>query len=229
MRLLARRRDQLIVKEVRATYGDVPVGPKDIVLDLGANIGASGRLFLDKGAGRVIAVEPDPTSLVFARRNLASKRATVIWAAVGPKRGRMRFYPSAAQPYLSSKLPAKGRRAIGVAVVTLEALMAEYRPTVIKCDIEFGEYDLPALYDLPGHVRVLAMELHVRRDLVTGVVQDDDALRAQRREAADLIASFAAQGFTVLRRKDKQAKSGKVDDDTGLGPLVKSIDAIWVR
>lgn len=228
VRLLARRRDQIIVKEVRKTYGEVPVGPKDIVLDLGANIGASGALFLDKGARRLIAIEPDPSNVILAQRNLR-KRATVLWAAVGAKRGKMTFYPSAAQPYLSSKLPAKGRRGVQVPVVAFGDLLKHYRPTIVKCDIEFGEWDLPELYALPEHVRVLAMELHIRHDLVTGTVQPDADLTAQRQKAVEMMASFAAQGFRVVKRKDKQAKGGPTKDDTGLGPLVKSIDAIWAR
>lgn len=228
MRLLARRRDQLIVKEVRKTYGDVPVGPKDVVLDLGANIGASGLLFLDKGAARVIAIEPDPTSVIFAQRNLR-KRATVLWAAVGAKRGKMAFYPSPKQPYLSSKLPAKGRRGVTVPVVAFGDLLKHYRPTIVKCDIEFGEWDLPELWALPEHVRTIALELHIRQDMVTGIEQAEDVVRAQRRQAAELMASFTSQGFAVLRRKDKHSKAGAVTDDTGLPPLVRSIDAIWVR
>lgn len=228
MRLLARRRDQLIVKEVQKTYGDVPVGPKDVVLDLGANIGASGRLFLDKGAARLIAIEADPTNVIFAQRNLR-KRATVLWAAVGAKRGKMAFYPAPAQPYLSSKLPAKGRRAVQVPVVAFADLLKHYRPTIVKCDIEFGEWDLPELWALPDHVRVLALELHIRHDLVTGTIQPDADLTAQRQKAVELMASFEAQGFRVIKRKDKQAKAGTITDDTGLGPSVKSIDAIWAR
>lgn len=228
VRLLARRKDQLIVKEVRKTYGEVPIGPKDVVLDLGANIGASGALFLDKGAARVIAIEPDPTNVIYAQRNLR-KRATVLWAAVGEKRGRMTFYPAPAQPYLSSKLPAKGRRGVQVPVIAFRDLLKHYRPTIVKCDIEFGEWDLPELYALPAHVKVLAMELHIRQDLVTGTLQSDDALTAQRQTAVDLMASLEAQGFHVVKRKDKQAKAGPMKDDTGLGPLVKSIDAIWAR
>lgn len=228
MKLAARRRDQLIVKEVRKTYGDIKVGPKDVVLDLGANIGASAALFLDNGAGRVIAIEPDPTNVIFAQRNLR-RRAVVIWAAVGATRGKMTFYPAPRQPYLSSKLPAKGRRAVTVPVVAFGELLKHYRPTVVKCDIEFGEWDLTELWSLPAHVRVVALELHIREDLVTGNLQSDDELRAQRRQAADLIASLEAQGFRCVKRKDKQAKAGKVTDDTGLGPLVKSIDAVWSR
>lgn len=218
----------MIVKEVQKTYGDVPVGPKDVVLDLGANIGASGRLFLDKGAARVIAIEADPTNVIFAQQNLR-KRATVMWAAVGAKRGKMMFYPSPAQPYLSSNLPAKGRRGVQVPVVAFGDLLKHYRPTIVKCDIEFGEWDLPELWALPDHVRVLALELHIRQDMVTGVEQSDDVVRAQRTQAADIMASFAEQGFTVLKRKDKHSKAGAVDDDTGLHPLVRSIDAIWTR
>ena len=228
MRLVSRRRDQLIVKEVAKNYGDIAVGPKDVVLDLGANIGASAALFLDNGAGRVIAVEPDPGNVIYAQRNLR-KRALVMWAAVGAKRGKMTFYPAPRQPYLSSKLPAKGRRGVSVPVVAFSDLLSHYRPTVVKCDIEFGEWDLPELWALPAHVRVLALELHIRQDMVTGEAQSDEAVLAQRRQAADLMASLETQGFACVKRKDKHSKAGTVTDDTGLGPLVRSIDAVWTR
>lgn len=228
--LFHRKADQVIVAEVKATYGAMPVRRGDVVLDLGANIGASARLMLDKGAAKVIAVEPDPSNILLAKRNLYRRPATIIWAAVGPKTGRMAIYVRPGKPYLTSTTGDTDRRKAMVPSVTLGGLLTQYRPTIVKCDIEFGEYDLPELRALPAHVRVLALEVHIRYDLVfTNRRQTDDELRAQRRAAADLIAAIEAQGFGVIKRKDKLGKGGAIEDDTGLHPLAKSVDAIWAR
>jgi FkbM family methyltransferase len=230
MRLISRRVDQVIVKEVRVTYAKLPVKPGDVALDLGANIGAASRLMLDKGVAKIIAVEADPTNYRLARRNLAKRPVTLIWAAVGAVNGRTTIWIRPDKPYLSSKLRDDGRVPVKVPSITLGGLLAQYRPSIIKCDIEFGEYDLPELHALPDFVKVLALELHVRHDLVLAHGnQTKEQLKVQRRETAALIASIEGQGFKSVWRKDKQAQTGAVEDDSGLGPLVKSVDAIWSR
>ena len=50
----------------------VQIQPGDIVIDCGAHIGAFSRFALEQGAGKVIAIEPDPTNLLCLKRNLAS-------------------------------------------------------------------------------------------------------------------------------------------------------------
>ncbi len=224
MRLVQRRRDSVIVQEVKKTYAKLPIKRGDVVLDLGANIGAAARLMLDMGAGKVIAVEPDPTNFQIARKNLARLPHTMIWAAVGAKAGRTTFWLRPDKPYLSARMRDDGRVPLKVPMVTLTALLAEYKPSVIKCDIEFGEYDIPELYDLPDYVRVLSLEVHVRHDLVFKTGHGH-----QRQDAASLLAGIEGQGFREVWRRDKLAKDGAVTDDTGLNPLLKSVDAIWSR
>jgi FkbM family methyltransferase len=224
VKLLQRARDRVIVQEVKTTYAKVPIRPGDVVLDLGANIGAAALLMLEKGAAKVIGVEPDPTNLALARRNLPKRKATLIWAAVGSKPGRTTFWLRPDKPYLSSRMRDDGRVPLKVPMVTLGGLLAHYKPSVVKCDIEFGEYDLPELRDLPKFVRALALEVHVRHDLVL-----KNGTGNQREDAASLIAAIEAQGFRQVWRRDKQAKAGPVKDETGLGPLVRSVDAIWER
>lgn len=224
-----RTADKVIMAEVKSTYADLPV-KGDVVLDVGANIGAASRLFLDRGARKVIAIEPDPTNMALLRRNLAKRPAVVIWAAAGANPGRERFHMHTSKPYLSSLLEDKGRHSIMVPVVPLGALFAQYAPSVVKVDIEFGEYDLPELHYLPDFVRSLALEVHVRYDLVfKHKTQTDAELRDRRQQAADLIAAIEAQGFTRASWKVKRAKDRPIEDDTGLAPLTKSIDAVWTR
>lgn len=219
-----RSQDRVIVKEMAVTYGKLPVKKGDIALDLGANIGAASRFMLDKGVSKVIAVEPDPLNLRVAQKNLAKRPAVVIWAAVGRTPGRTTIWCRPDKPYLTSKLREDGRLPVIVPEVTLTGLLGQYHPSIVKCDIEFGEYDLPELRALPDYVKVLALEVHVRHDLVL-----KKGVGTRRKDAAGLLASIEAQGFREVWRRDKTAKDGAVEDDTGLNPLLRSIDGIWQR
>lgn len=233
-----RRSDKVIIDEVPDVYGNVPVARGDVVLDLGAHIGLASRMFLSKGAGRTIAVEADPANLTLLRRNLRRFPATILPAAVGSKPGRTTFYTRSDRGFVGSTLADPTRRRIDVPVVPLSGLLTEYRPTIVKSDIEFSEYDLPELRALPDHVRTVAMEVHIRFvGIFVGRTMDADELRERRLAAADLIASFEAQGFREHWRKDKQvtakqATGGQVaaeDDESGLGPMTKCVCVTWVR
>ena len=230
--------DRLILQEVPGVYGNVPVRAGDVVLDLGAHIGTASRLFLAKGAARTIAIEADPENIPLLRRNLAGKPATVIWSAVGPTAGRTAFYTRADRSYVGSVLADDQRRRLTVPMVPFEGLLRQYRPTVVKADIEFAEYGLPELRALPSHVRVLAMEVHIRYvGVFTGRTLDADGLRANRERAADLIAAIEAQGFRNTWRKDKQVtpkqeaggQGPAAPDASGLGPMTKCVCATWIR
>jgi FkbM family methyltransferase len=225
--------DKLIIAEIRGSYADLPIRRGDVFLDLGAHIGGASRAALDRGAKQAVAVEADPSSVIVLRRNLRGRPARIVWAAVtsAPERA-IPFYTRPDRPHLSSaRADDAGRQRVMVPTVSLGALLDTFRPTVVKCDIEFGEYELPELRALPPTVRVLALEVHVRHDLVfRSVPQSDADLLAQRAAAADLIAAVEAQGFVEVRRKNKQATTGEpVKDDTGLPPRCKSVDAIWER
>ena len=78
--------------ETAAAFGpvDAPpmllrVEPGDVVLDLGAHIGVFTRIALDRGAARVVAVEPDPVSVESLRRTfeveIADGRVVVVEVA----------------------------------------------------------------------------------------------------------------------------------------------------
>jgi FkbM family methyltransferase len=233
--LLYRRsaHDKVILDEVRGVYSAMPVRPSDVLLDLGAHIGATTRLVLAKGAARSFAVEADPATIPVLRRNVRAMPVEVMWGAVGPATGRTKFYARPDRPHLSSTLEERGRIAVTVPMFALDDLLTASGATIVKCDIEFGEYALPRLRDLPPRVRVLAMEVHIRyAGIFDHRSQTPDELTAQRRAAADLIAAVEAQGFREVRRKDKLAKPGQAEareDDTGLPSMCKAVDAIWER
>lgn len=225
--------DKVIVDEVRGVYRDLPIRSSDVVLDLGAHIGATSLLALRKGARRVVAVEADPGNISLLRRNIGT-RATVLWGAVTDEGGLASFYVRTdGRSYLGSVLADPDRRPMDVPAIPLDGLLAKYRPTVVKCDIEFGEYGLPALRSLPRHVRVLALEVHIRyAGIFTGRPQSLEDIARRRIAAAELIAAVEDQGFREVRRKDKQARASEPEalpDATGFPPLTKAVDAIWER
>jgi len=233
--LIYRTSDKLIVDEVPGVYGNVPVAPKDVVLDLGGHIGIAARLFLAKGAARVISVEADPANIPLLRRNLhpLRKRSIIIPAAVGASPGRMPFYTRPDRGYVGSILADPDRRKLMVPVVPFSGLLKAYRPSIVKSDIEFSEYELPEFRFLPDFVRVVAMEVHIRFiGIFSGRTMDADELRERREAAADLMAGMEAQGFREHWRKDKQAKVGEpraAEDRSGLGPMTKCVCVTWVR
>lgn len=230
--------DRLIIDEVKTVYGTVPVQPGDVLLDLGAHIGAASRLLLDKGVSHTVAVEADPVNVAILKRNLAGKPATIFWAAVGAKPGRTAFYTRPDRGFVGSVLADPSRKRIDVAVLPFAGLLKQYRPTIVKSDIEFAEYGLPELRALPDHVRVLTMEVHIRFvGIFTARTMDADELRTRREAAADLIAAIEAQGFREVWRKDKQvtpkqSAGGQLPaapDASGLGPMTKCVCATWER
>jgi FkbM family methyltransferase len=226
--VISRPVDRIIVNEVQKTYADLRIYQGDVVLDLGANIGAASRLFLDRGAAYVMAVEPDPSNVALLRRNLYDRPAIIFSAAVGPKAGHQAFHLHRTKPYLGSSISDRGRRTIRVPVVAFSDLLTRYQPHVVKCDIEFGEYQLD--WTLPNFVHSVALEVHIRYDLVFSTRRQTDAqLREQRVAAAGLFHTLENQGFSLLSSRIKMAKDRPIEDETGLDPLAKSVDAIWSR
>lgn len=136
----------------------------DVLLDIGANIGAVSWRFLNAGVQRVVAVEPEPSNFSILKQNLASAedRSVLVQAAVASTEGSCRLWLNPGRNKgMHSLVPHNGHRTIDVRSVTLQQLIRAHRPTLIKIDIEGGEYGLMSpLGTLPEHVRGLALELH---------------------------------------------------------------------
>lgn len=181
--------DDYVIGE-RRQYLRLEPGSDDILLDVGANIGAVSALFLAQGVRGVIAVEPDPDNAEICRRNLAAwpDRGVVVEAAATATGAETDLYLNAGKNKgLHSTVSRRGREKIRVQSYTLEYLLEFYKPTLLKVDIEGGEYALAStLTGLPAHVRGVAIELHL--------------MRAGWKTAAQLIAEkFPTQGFTAKR------------------------------
>ena len=129
-------------------YGDVSVRPGDTVIDCGAHVGVFTKYALRRGAGRVIAIEPDPTNLACLEANLpeeiAAGKVHVVKVGVWKEQGHLTLSHSDENPAGSSfvhKL-AQGSDVEGIPVLPLDEIVEELkldRVDFIKMDIEGSE------------------------------------------------------------------------------------------
>ena len=195
--------DLNIIRESKAVYQDLSVGPDDMVLDLGGHIGSAAKMFLDAGA-RTFSVEPMVENYEVLCRNLApyEGRAGAVNAAVAPAGvEKLSFYPHLkGHPAMGRTQHVRGRKPVEVKAVSLEDLLEEHQPTIIKCDIEHGEYELPAMKNLPKRVRGLFMELHGKIQIGT-----PNELLPYNKMMLDFEQSLLDQGFEPVMRHVKVA------------------------
>lgn len=151
------------VKECLRNYSDIDVKDK-VVLDLGANIGGFAKMAVDAGAKQVIAVEPCPDN--FAMLQLNSPKSLNLNAAVSEHSDpKCTFYYATSQRNSVSSSTAKRRNSSDISVevdsYNFSALLEQYRPQVLKIDIEGKEYDLLDTIDkIPDFVETVAIEFH---------------------------------------------------------------------
>jgi hypothetical protein len=71
------------------TFRSIAPDSAPLIVDAGANIGASALYFLDAYPGsRVVAIEPEPNNCTLLRRNCSGLPVHLIEAAIGPREGR---------------------------------------------------------------------------------------------------------------------------------------------
>jgi FkbM family methyltransferase len=154
---------------VERTYGMTPVEPTDVVLDIGGNIGAAAEFFLDRGAKYVVSYEPDPDNCRVFRKNMHQSlergHVKLIDVAITMNSGYATLYTNQGpNKACHSLVPKRGYGTINVAAIGLESAINMHRPTIIKCDIEGGEYTLPwEVLAAREYVRVVVMELHTQK------------------------------------------------------------------
>jgi len=122
------------------------VKPGDIVLDCGAHVGVFTDMALRRGAGRVVAIEPDPTNLECLRRNfpseIASGRVIIVPKGVWNQEQIITLYIGAANSGSNSMLLDQNKGKVEVPVTTVDHLVEELhlpRVDFIKMDIEGAE------------------------------------------------------------------------------------------
>jgi FkbM family methyltransferase len=121
-------------------------GKRPLILDLGANIGATAlRFAVHFPAARVIALEPHEGNAALAERNTEGLDVDVRRAAIGPGRGEARIVNPSGEEW-GFRMGTTGDGPV-VAVTTVPDLIAEAAlqglvPFILKCDIEGAEEKL---------------------------------------------------------------------------------------
>eukprot|EP00928_Gymnodinium_smaydae_P082902 TRINITY_DN66178_c0_g1_i1.p1 TRINITY_DN66178_c0_g1~~TRINITY_DN66178_c0_g1_i1.p1 ORF type:complete len:948 (+),score=193.19 TRINITY_DN66178_c0_g1_i1:350-2845(+) len=145
------------------------IAPGEQCVDVGGHIGTLSAALADAAPGvRVVAVEPDPASCAVFQENVAwrelSDRVTLLHGALRERRkASTTLYRAPLNASVNSCVPVLGRDAIQVPVVTVSDVLTACAapPTVLKMDIEGGEYEvLPPLLAACPELRLLSLELH---------------------------------------------------------------------
>ena len=179
--------DAYVVDEVRSSYVLLEICEKDVVLDVGANIGAFSKLALEKGAARVVGYEPFPENAKLAVKN-APKAEIHCAALVSGKQAEINFYVNVRGKNhgAHSSIPTRGRDVMTVKAENFANVLKAVKPNKIKMDCEGAEYDLLLGAPLPKSVKRIALEIHLQKN-------DHKAL------APKLHQFLIDQGFNVLR------------------------------
>ena len=177
--------DEYIFREISSAYKDLEIKKGDVVLDLGANIGAFAKQAAEKDA-IVHCYEPEPSNFTLLQLN-SPNTYNHKKAVVGKQNGKIKlFINSKRNKGIHMIRPVNGRESIEVETVSFGDLINEIKPNKIKIDVEGAEYDfLP--YEFPSFVEKLVMEIHF---------QYDPSWRKLGREVHE---SMIKQGFSSLK------------------------------
>jgi FkbM family methyltransferase len=159
--------DKYVVGQI-SQYKTLAIIPGCKVLDIGGHIGLFARYAIDRGAKRVLSIEPDPGNCdMFELNTEKYQGCELIEAAVVSRKcteSTMTFYESNTDTSAHSLVPTRGRKKIEVATIALDSALFEIKPSVVKIDIEGYEYelmeDILELFPKFG-VKSFAMELHL--------------------------------------------------------------------
>lgn len=183
-------------KEVHSLIKWLMPTPKDLVLDVGAHIGAFTRLCLQAGAS-VVAVEPEQDNLEVLQTNVLefgdrcaiwpyavtdddevlTESTVTLWKNVrGTHTG------------LHTLAYVRGRDPVKVTTMRFRDVLEQVGPSVLKIDIEGGEWALD-LTNIPKCVTRLHVEMHMIPKSWGG-----------REKAPMLHQELLSQGFTCVKQ-----------------------------
>lgn len=156
--------DPWIVRETM-TYADclppAALGEPRVILDLGANIGASMALLATRfPRARIIGVEPDPANAELCRANVRpwSDRCEVVEAAAWTSDGTVRL---SGTDVSALTVAPTGRDVRAMTIASLLAEHADGHADYIKMDIEGAEVELLSENTAwAGSVRCVSVEVH---------------------------------------------------------------------
>jgi FkbM family methyltransferase len=130
--------------------------PRDTFVDIGANVGAYTILAAKNSGANVISFEPIPSTFEKLRRNVDANRVNALvdlrCSGVGDKNGTHRFTMGMdAMNHALRDDAAERPDAVEVPVGTLDELLKDQQPVLIKIDVEGFEWPV-----IKGAASVLA-------------------------------------------------------------------------
>ena len=141
--------------------------PRDLVFDIGANIGVYSEVFQLIGA-RVVAIEPNPECAEQIAWTTSRDSVTIVQAAVGSESGVCKLFVNEVSE-ISTVSPdwvelervnsGKWVKQVEVPMVTIDELVARHgMPRFLKLDVE--GFELEALSGMTAQPDYLSFEFH---------------------------------------------------------------------
>jgi FkbM family methyltransferase len=174
------------------------IRPKDIVIDIGASIGAFSVLAAKRGA-RVYAYEPTPRSFKLLMRNIIGNNVVAYELAVASKIGHAEFFETGGDEG-NSLLPLRGAiSSFRVATTTLDYIIEQVgHCNFLKMDCEGGE--LAILENVAAttlkKIDYIAMEYHQNLPRVETILKN---------HGFHVRVEGEAYGYVYASREDLQA------------------------
>lgn len=146
-------------------YSKLPIPQGCVVLDIGGHIGSFTRYALHRGAGRVVAYEPEPDNFRMLRINTEGYPVTIHNKAVtGDGRNvTLNVKVNGHTGGHSIITQSKNRTPITVPSESFKEIMNQVNPEVVKIDCEGAEYEFGIPENLSPSVKYITLEIHLGR------------------------------------------------------------------
>lgn len=158
--------DELVMGEIERSYHRLNLKPGDVVLDVGANIGAFSVYAAKKGC-QVYAFEPDAENYEVLLENTKSYTSIVPFreALVGTHEKEIEFFTndSGRNKGLHSLVVQRGRGSHTVPANNFSDVVSQLLPNKIKMDTEGGEVSMLLGRPIHSCVKAIALEIHLQR------------------------------------------------------------------
>lgn len=159
--------EEIFVRDVYAAVTSLPLGELKVIVDLGANVGATLVHWINRYPhAKLVAVEPDPDNLSIARKNAAAAGGdvTLVQACISDKAGTVSL--DRAHDACAYRMADATEGGLVVPAMTMDQLLDQNVPAqmdvdLLKIDIEGAEQAVFAnCRSWIKRVRALVIELH---------------------------------------------------------------------
>jgi len=159
--------DPFVLKEIASgEYRKLVITPEDVIVDFGLNIGMFTSYALKRGAKEVHAYEAEKENFDLATMNVelngVADRAHLHNLAVIGNDDEERFFSINVKKNKGahSLIEKKGRDSTTVKCINVNKILEEIQPTIIKMDIEGGEYEVLKSIKNYDNIQQLIFEFH---------------------------------------------------------------------